>query len=273
MKSISIVLAALALFLPLQSSQAIEPALGDIVDTRSSGGMIGNLRVELKVAGDEVPDVEAMRASVISILDETGRDLNDLAKQESQSQRFSTFWPGHGIQLTFKNPSRKAGTLKELIGRLDLFIPRNDPESVLVVDNAPSRFDQVIESPAFKTSSFSLIMMNRQQYEARTKRESEATGKSGGSFANLLGGFGPMGVGDAKSVYVQVKDPEGRFSGIEFLSADGQRIKSQSTLSTANTYTLLYSAALPADAKARIKVATPKSVVRVPFQFENVVLP
>ena len=273
MKLFSAVVAVVVAALPMQAAIAIEPTLGEIVDTRSSGNTMGGLRVELKVVGDEVPDVEGMRASVISVLDETGRDLNDLSRQGSQSQRFSSMRSGNGISLRFKNPSRKAGTLKELIGRLDLFIPRNDPESVLVLDNAPSRFDQTIESTAYKTSSFSLVMMNRQQFDARQKRETEAISKAGGPLGGLLAGLGGLNASSDNAVYVRVSDPEGRFVSIEFEDARGQRIKPSSTVTMNDTYTLSFAAPLPADAKARIKVATPRAVVRVPFQFENVVLP
>lgn len=256
------------------SSFALEPVLGDIVDTRSSGKISGSLRVELKVQGDEVPDIEGMRASVISVFDETGRDLMDLGRHERQSQRFSPLFRNQGVQLQFKNPSRKAAVLRELIGRLDLFMPRNDPESVLVVENILSKLGEPLGSTALKNVGFSAVLMDRQKYEAKLKAEkASSTQGLGGTIGNMLTGFGGLNTGKENTLYAQIKDPEGRFVALEFDDGAGASIKPQSTVFLNDTYTLSFASPLPPTTRLRIKVATPKAVIRVPFQFENVVLP
>lgn len=250
------------------SAFAIQPTIGDIVDTRSSGGNLSNLQIEIKVVGDEVPDIEGLRATVISAIDETGRDIADLNTKSSRSQKFtSSKFGGTAVRLQLKNPSRRASVVKELIGRLDLFIPRNDPESTIVIDDVWTKTGKPLEASALKNAGVAITVLTKAQYE-EDKKAGEAKSPLGG----LMGWTGIDAGGDS-ALILALDDPDGRFVSLLFETPDGAQMTPGGTMTVGKYRFYNFRTPLPNMGKLKLKVATLKSTVRVPFNFENIQLP
>jgi len=245
-------------------AHCIQPAVGDIVDTRTSGKLAGRLEVELKVLGDEVPDIHGMRASIIGAVDGTGRDLTDLSRSDKLSQRYVSVGNGEkSLRLMLKSPSRRAAVIKELIGRLDLFMPRNDPESIVLVEDLLTKTGKPLDVISLKNAGIEITPMTRGQFEAARDT------KSGPALGNLVG----ISNLDDNSIVLSTVDSEGRVVSIEFQTEAGERIRPHSSMAAGNARAFYFAEQLPPKARLRIEVATLKSVVRVPFSFENVLLP
>lgn len=251
------------LLITSSSAFAIEATVGDIVDARSIGKVQGRLEIELKVSGEEVADIEGLRATVISATDETGRDLTDALRLEKQS-RYVNVSADKSVRIYLKSPSRRASVLKELIGRLDLFMPKLDPESTIIVDDISSKSGKALEVAALKNVGVEATILTKQQYDQLGKAQSGASG------AGSLVGLSNL---DDKSIILKLDDSDGRIVEVEFQTESGERIRPRGSTTVGNLRAFLFAEALPAKARLKIEVATLKSVVRVPFDFENVLLP
>ncbi|MBN8549768.1 MAG: hypothetical protein J0M12_10685 [Deltaproteobacteria bacterium] len=253
-----------SLMLSTSIAFGIEPAVGTIIDARTNGKVQGRLEIELKVTGEEVSEVEGLRANVISAIDETGRDLTDVLRVDKQSHFVNVAGPEKTVRLFLKSPSRRASVLKELVGRLDLFMPDNDPEATLVISDFSEKTGKPLESATLKNSGIELTFYNKQQYEQLIK--SQPTRPAAGglvSISNL----------DDNSLILKLNDPESRIVELEFQTESGERIRPRGTTGAGNVQAFFFPQALPSKARLKIEVATLKSVVRVPFSFENVLLP
>lgn len=257
-------LVLLACALAASPARAIEATIGDIVDARSSGKIQGRLEIELKVIGDEVADVAGLRASVIGAVDETGRDVNDALRSDKQTHYANAPVPEKSVRIYLKSPSRRATVLKELIGRLDLFMPKLDPESTVIIDDVASKTGAPLELSMLKNAGVEATVLTKMQYDQLGKSQ------KGSSASGTLVGISGL---DDRSMIFKLNDPESRVVSIEFQTESGEKIRQRGTTSVGNFRVFAFTEALPPKARVKMEVATLKSVVRVPFDFENVQLP
>lgn len=131
-----LILTSAALSLSPSAKAQVQAQIAEVKDTRTTGEFFAELEVKFKLLGNAVADAQSIRVQVKTAVDDTGRDLLDPRKMENQFARNERVdGQSRGLSLKFKNPSRKAATIRELTGEADLFVPKNDPNCVLIVNN------------------------------------------------------------------------------------------------------------------------------------------
>jgi hypothetical protein len=273
----------IALALVTSANAQVHAQLGDVKDTRTTGQFFGGLEVEIKLLGDAIAEAESIRTVVKTAVDDTGRDLVDREKEKNEFEKQN----GRGSQssalrLNLKNPARKANTIKELTGEADLFVPKNDPDSIVKVDDFQKLGGKPVASPALSAAGIELVAFTKEQAEAEKAKKAEEAKKS--AKANLgealSGAFGQMfGMGGGPNdITVQLKDPNGKLVGVEFQDANGKKIESNGWSSMGDrkdkeTKTYNFQQKLPDTTRLVVYISTPKSMEIVPFTLKDVFLP
>jgi hypothetical protein len=280
-------LAARLLALPLMAvaltalaAPPLTVSAGDITDRRRNDNFFGGLEIELKIGGDGAADVRGARAVVKKAEDETGRNL---LKEGAKAPEFESSM-GAGtpsLKLELRNPARKAKTVREVSGQVELFLPGRDPASVAKVDGFQSKMDRPAASPALKAAKAEVTVVSRKTYEAekkkdaeRRKKEAEGSGLGGAmveAFSALFEGF--MGAVEENDVLVKVDDPGKKVFDVEVVDSKGAKLDGGGSMTIGSFRILKFSEKVPADAGLKVYVLTPKSLVTTPFQLKNVALP
>jgi hypothetical protein len=252
---------------------------GDVTDRRRNDGSFSNLEIELKLAGDGLEAVQGARAVVRKAVDDTGRNLLQENRQSNDFQKPTGETPALKIEL--KNPARRAGTLKEVSGQVELFVPERDAASTVRAEKFLSRVDRPIASPALKAAGAQVMVVSRKMYdeekrkdEERRKKEAEGAGIAGAmaqAFGALFSGmFGEIGEND---LLIKVDDENKKVFAIEAADASGKKIENRGTMQTSGFWILSYGEKLPPDATLKIYLMTPKALVTAPFALKDVTLP
>lgn len=252
---------------------------GDITDRRRNDNFFGGLEIELKIGGDGAAEVRGARALVKKAEDETGRNL---LKEGGKTPDFETSMSdtAPSLKLELRNPARKAKTVREVSGQVELFLPGRDPASVARVDGFASKTDKPAVSPALKAAKAEVTVVSRKTYEAekkkdaeRRKKESEGAGIGGAmveAFAGLFEGFLTV---EENDVLVKVTDPGKKVFDVDVVDSKGTKIDGAGSMTVGTFRILKFPEKLPADASLRVYLLTPKSLVTTPFQLKNVALP
>jgi len=279
------VLAALFVLAGLNSTPAfaLDVQIGELKDSRTTGQFFKGLEVQLKLVGDGFTDAKALRATVSSATDSTGQNLiNSEETSQKEFKEISNFGGSsdNTVTLKFLNPARKAESLKELKGEIELFIPKNDPQSTVTLAGSKNWAGKLIDHPALKNAGVELKILTAAQQQENAKKESEekiALMKKEGApqemidFAmQMAGGFGGN---DENSLTLSLKDPKNSLVSIEFVDASGQKIDSNGSMSSMGSKTLYFGSKVPDDASAVIHILSSKALVKVPIQLANVTLP
>jgi hypothetical protein len=252
---------------------------GDITDRRRNDNFFGGLEIELKIGGDGAADVRGARALVKKAEDETGRNL---LKEGGKTPEFETSMSdtAPSLKLELRNPARKAKTVREVSGQVELFLPGRDPASVARVDRFLSKMDRPADSPALKAAKAEVTVVSRKTYEAekkkdaeRRKKEAEGAGIGGAmveAFAGLFEGFLTV---EENDVLVKVTDPGKKVFDVDVVDSKGTKIDGAGSMTVGTFRILKFPEKLPADASLRVYLLTPRSLVTTPFQLKNVALP
>jgi len=233
--------------------------VGDIEDKRSTGRYSSNLDVELKFLGDDIEGVKGFRCTVTKAVDDTGRDL---VKEEKKTKEFSDFNADNPartkVSVKLNNPSRKAATVKEISGEIEMFMPDNDPASIVTITNPKITLSHPsLTAAQIKISILSKEQMNKEMGEAFV--DGIVSGESLDS--------------DENKVKAYIKDPQSKLVKIEFLGSSGKVIRPKWTTTFNNVRSYYFSESLPKGMPIRVYVATPKSLIKVPFMFRDLALP
>ena len=260
------------------AAQPLSVSAGDITDRRRNDNFFGGLEIELKVGGDGAADVRGARALVKKAEDETGRNL---LKEGAKAPEFESSMGGTPtLKLELRNPARKAKTVREVSGQVELFLPGRDPASVARLDGFQSKTDRPAGLPALKAAKAEVTVVSRKTYEAekkkdaeRRKKEAEGAGIGGAmveAFAGLFEGFMTV---EENDVLVKVDDPGKKIFDVEVVDSKGAKIDGGGSMTIGSFRILKFSEKVPADAGLKVYLLTPKSLVTTPFQLKNVALP
>ena len=269
----------------------IRVQVGDVKDSRTTGKFFANLEIELKLMGDDLDGAKGLRCTVTKAVDDTGRNL---LKEEQEKSSFSDINDNNPNQaqvtVKLRNPSRKAATVRELSGEIDVFRPGKDPASLVMVTNLVGRPKIVVSHPSLTAAQIQMTVLSKAQYdadlqaeakaaEAKAKADAENTGADigkamadgiGKAFAGMFGG-GMMG--GKNSVILRIEDPQSKLIKVEFLDASGKAIRGNGMSWRNDVRCYDFSEPLPQGAQLRIHVATPGSMVRVPLLLKDFALP
>lgn len=261
------------------ASSPISIALGDITDNRTNGQFFSGMRVDFKLSGEPVYDAYGIGKPVFSAaMDDTGRSLVkddkdstlmwDLKTRQQKSSNET-------VTADLANPSRKAGTLA-LKGYVPVYAPALDPSAVVTIADITTLYGKPMAS---KNPEISITVLDKASYEAYSKAKAEeqnakaAAGGLGAAFGQMFG----MGSMQPNDLQFRIKDPSKILVRVEVVGPDGQAIdtngRSKSSSNGEDVYTHSYNQPLPKGTGLKIYYATAKSMVNVPFDFQNVILP
>jgi len=287
-----------SIFFVLICAAGIVPAqvrvmAGEVSDTRRSDGFFNKLEVKLKLMGDALAEAKAVRLKVHKAVDETGKDLIGEKTNDDEFEEIASPDENPKLDVELKNPTRRATEVSEISGVIELYTPRNDPTSTVTIAGALRLTGKPLVNPALRAQGVEITLWTKEQFEARKKAEEErmkklaeskrkeAAAEMGEEMAaglmKIFGGlFGAMSEMDENNIALRLDDKQSKVLSIEFEDAAGKPIRrnSRSTMGD-NPKTIIFGfeQKLPATAKMKIYLMTPKSVVSVPFKVANVPLP
>jgi hypothetical protein len=266
----------------MSAEAQVQTQLGDVKDSRTTGQFFAGLEVEIKLLGDPLADALFMKTAVKTAVDDTGRDLVDYEKEKNEFEKLNTSGGQNTkVTLKLKNPARKAGAIKELSGEVELFVPKNDPDSVMKLEGFQKLGGKPIVSPALSTAGIEITTFTKEQSDAIKAKKAEDAKKAskanlGEAISEAFGEMFGMG-GGPNDITVQMKDPNQKLVGMEFQDANGRKINSNGSSGWSNKdkqmKTYHFDSKLPETTRLVIYLSTPKSVVKVPFALTNVFLP
>ena len=173
--------------------------------------------------------------------------------------------------LLLKKNAPQARTIRELSGEVDLFAPKHDPDSIVKVENFQKLRGKPMASPLLSSAGVELNNLTREQAEALVKSESLDLECRQCEMEQLAT------IDKVPHITLQIKNPNQKLVALEFQDADGHQItgtESWGSLDVANDWmSFEFDSKLPDTARLVIYLATPKSLVKVPFSFTNVSLP
>jgi hypothetical protein len=261
-------------------SPAIGVTPGDVTDRRRNDNTFAGLEVELKLTGEAAGGARGARALVEKAVDDTGRNLVKEGGRPADFEKPT----GQGspvLKLDLRNPARRAKTVREISGSIEVFLPDRDPAAVASADRFLSRMDRPIAAPALKATQTEVTVVSRKTYDAekkkdeeRKKKEAESAGIAGAmvsAFSGLFEGlFGDIGEND---ILVRVTDPGKKVFGVEVFDAAGKRIDDSGSMKVGEFWIVKFTERVPDDASLRIYLMTPKALVSAPFSLRDVALP
>jgi hypothetical protein len=280
---------------PIQET-GVHVALGDITDSRTTGKFFEYLRIELKLSGGAIETAfGATKPAITEAVDDTGRAL-----VKDSTRKDALFW---NLQLNeskktsldqstdLLNPARRATTIS-MLGYVDVLEPQEDPDSVYTIKNFPASAGQSLAPKEVAKRGVEITVLTKtladrmkQDKAAAAERKADSTSPSadqalsqafGKVFESLFSGFLRMGDNDLLFV---VKDTQSQIAYIQIADEAGAPLKtgsrsiSQDQDSGVYNFSVGLNAPVPATAQLKIYFATPKSLIHVPFKFENVPLP
>jgi hypothetical protein len=265
---------------PPAKASGVSVSPGDVTDRRRNDNVFSSLEIELKVTGEGAAGARGARAMIEKAVDDTGRNLVKEGGSPDDFSKASGDQPP-ALKLELRNPARRATKVRELSGRVELFVPGRDPSAQARVPKFLSQVDRPITAPALKAAGVQVTVISRKTYEAekkkdteRRKKEAEGAGIAGAmanAFSGLFEGlFGDIGEND---VLLKVDDKGKKLFAVDVLDGSGKTVDGMGSMKVGDFWILKYSDRLPDDATLSISVLTPKALVTERFALKDVPLP
>ena len=258
------------------------------VNDRRSKGFFSKLTIALDLPKVRSTDVVASRVLVTSATDDSGQSLLDSEAQEPQLELNSGAMFVKNpeakpvtVSLVLKNPDRKAKTVKEVKGEIELFMPSKDPNSIAEIAKFLSLSGKPLSHKALKANGVEIAMLSPAQVDAERKRLGEAkkkewkdSGWSGQDLDNMVASFleSLLRV-EENEVVLRVKDPSKRIQEIVYVDASGEVKRASMRTDEGLTMLTTWGDKPQPDWKLRVSMKTPKNLVRHTFALNDVALP
>jgi hypothetical protein len=230
---------------PALAQPDVRVVAGDVSDSRFSGGyQTGGLSLKVKVRGDGMDGVTALRFHLTDVRDDLGTPL---LPEKSDPPKFSDV-RGDRVEesLWLRNPARDASSFS-VSGRVEMFVPGRDPNAVVKVVKALANPNRPLASPGLKAANVRVTVLR----QAASSVES----------VTLRG---------------RTADFE-RIRSIRILRSDGTEIRIGSTGRISDSeetkMTLEASEPVPKNASLVFTILTAKARVSIPFELKDVPLP
>ena len=269
----------------------VEVKVQQINDRRTSGSF-SQLTIKLDLPKIRSSEVDASRVLLTAATDDSGRSLLDPEASEPQLQpNFRMNRPGAApenppppisVDVTLKNPDRKATTVKEVRGEIELYMPSKDPNSVAEVPKFTSTAGKPLTHKALKANGIEIALLTDKQIEAERKRIADAKRKeykdSGWEDAesleqtikSLLESLLTMQESD---LLIRIKDPNQRIQDIVYIDAAGEEQRISTRSEEGVVYFSTWGEKPKPDWKLKVSMKTPKNLVRHSFALKDVALP
>lgn len=277
MKTCLFALNALLWSLPLIAQKV---TLVSLEDRRSLGtSYFGNrCELELKTTGDEVKKYKYVKIkSLIRALDSEGTDLlNDKPDKVDYAEIGD-----EKLKIELKNPMRKATSIKEIAGTLDLYNPTEANGAIVKVANFQAKPNvnmlpkKAPLSVVFftKESVEKMAKQEKAEREAKMKQLDPATREIAAGLMALVEGFG-AGMAGENELSFYVNGDTGKLVDIKVEDETGKEVRrSGRFISGDHLHTYSYDEKPNPKWKIKILIETPASVKSVPFSLKDVELP
>lgn len=258
------------------------------VNDRRSKGFFSRLTIALDLPKVRSTDVVASRVLVTSATDDSGQSLLDSEAQEPQLELNSGAMFVKNpeakpvtVSLVLKNPDRKAKTVKEVTGEIELFMPSKDPNSIAEIAKFLSLSGKPLSHKALKANGVEIAMLSPAQVDVERKRLGEAkkkewkdSGWSGQDLDNMVASFleSLLRV-EENEVVLRVKDPSKHIQEIVYVDASGEVKRASMRTDEGLTMLTTWGDKPQPDWKLRVSMKTPKNLVRHTFALNDVALP
>jgi hypothetical protein len=271
-------------------STPVDPVV-KMVQDRRTGGHFASLTLSLELPKIKSSQVAASRVLVSAAADDAGNSLIDSEAQEPElepNMRGSSMGGGPEdspvlVSVNLKNPARKAAKVKEVRGEVELFMPSKDPNSVAEVPKFLSFSGKALNHKALKANGVEIVLVSKAQIEAERKKIADAKRKEykeagyedGEDLENMVKGIMEYTLNvEPTDVPVRIKDPNKRIQEMEYVDAAGEvkRVHARDLHEDIRSITT-WGEAPGADWRLRVKMKTPKNVVRHSFVVRDVALP
>lgn len=285
---------ALALFAATVFAQSkatpIEVSIKQVNDRRTNGSF-ASLTIGLELPKISSRDVEASRVLIAAATDDSGRSLLDPEASEPQLEpnfrgsmtgRDDKVPPPATVNVTLKNPDRKAKTVKEVRGEIELYMPGKDPNSVAEIAKFMSSSGKPLTHKALKANGVEISLVSTAQLTAERKRLSDAKRKEyieagwtpGEDLDSMVKSYSEslLTVEDS-DILARIKDPNGRIQDIAYIDAAGELKRISTRTDEGFTYLTTWGEKPQPDWKLKVSMKTPKNLVRYSFALKDVALP
>jgi hypothetical protein len=254
-------------------------------DRRTSGQFFAHLTISLELPKVRASEVAASRVLVTSAVDSSGRSLVDADAQEPSLDPNSRMGDADAttpatVSVELKNPDRKATSVKEVRGDIELYMPSKDPNSIADIAKFLSFSGKPLTHKALKANGVEISLVSSAQLQAEKKRlgdakRKEATdaGYEAGDIDSMVQSFldSTLNLEDGE-VLVRIKDPNKRIQALNFVA--GTETKQVSTSEEEGFVKLSSWGDKPQpDWGLRVSMKTPKNMVKQAFVLNNVPLP
>lgn len=285
---------ALALFAASAVAQPkatpVEVNIQQVNDRRTSGSF-AQLTIGLQLPKISSRDVEASRVLIAAATDDTGRSLIDPEAREPQldpnfrgsmTGRDDKIPPPATVSITLINPDRKAKTVKEVRGEIELYMPGKDPNSVAEIPKFLSAAGKPLTHKALKANAIEITLISPAQLAAERKRLSDAKRKEyigagwepGEDLDSMVKSYSEtlLTVEDS-DVLVRIKDPNSRIQDLTYIDAAGETKRISTRTDEGFTYLTTWGEKPQPDWKLKVSMKTPKNLVRYSFALKDLALP
>lgn len=256
-----VVLLLPAILWAADESNDLQIRVREVIDERTTKQFFNFLVIELNVVGELVRDVKGFHIHIHHARDDLGTDL---VKAEEKSgfiklRNFTDIDEQPYFRVYLKNPSRHAKYVKEFSGTLELFIPKNDENSVVTIQNIQQQTGSAIRSKILEQAGVELIMFTQESEEDF----------SHAAFPD----FGMLRLSE-HSIVCTFKDPHLRVLDMKFFDPNGYEMDVGRGKKRSNDILIILFADLDAPPTiGKIYLKTDKAMVKVPFQLTDIALP
>jgi hypothetical protein len=231
--------------LPVSAQPDVRVVAGDVTDARFRGGYrTGGLSLKVKVRGDGMDGVRALRFLLADARDDLGKSLLPETGDEPPFREVRGDMADENLSL--RSPAREASSFS-VSGRVELFFPGRDPNAVVKVPGALAGPNKPLSSPGLKAAGVHVTVLAR----TRTSK-------------NVLSLRGPAADLD-------------RIRSIRILRSDGTEVRVGSTARLSDgevtVMTLEATEPVPGNASLVFTILTDKARVSVPFALKEIPLP
>jgi hypothetical protein len=261
------------------------------VNDRRSNGNFAELVISLQLPKVLSSTVSASRVFVKTATDDTGQSLVAEGMQEPDLQaNMSAAYRSAAaatepasVQVSLKNPSRKATRVADVRGEIELYMPSKDPNSIAEVAKFMSFSGKPLSHKALKANGVEIVLVSPAQVAAERKRIGdtkrkelkEAGYEDGENLETLIKSTLDYTLNfEPTDVPVRLKDPNKRIQEVAYVTASGE-VKQAMLRQGDEGMQILYAWGDPPqpDWKLRVSMKTTKNLVRYPFALKDVALP
>ena len=254
---------------------------GELRAIRSPFEGLSRLEVDLSVSGDMFAVSQGVRCRIDRAVTDIGEDARI---RQDAVRPFDAF----GLSVQLKLPARKARVLRELSGVLEVFCPARDAQSTVRITGFARKPRTVVSHPSLTVIGATVSVISMSELEAVRQRQSPLPSQDEIVADELqeqlrevmLGTLTPAAAGK-HGIVLLFTDPARHIVSVGFSGRSGDICATGPNESGAirldggiRQYTIYrFNERLQDDTVLQIHVATPKSVVTVPFSLSDIPLP